>query len=245
MSQQEGKVKGVADIVFLIDISGSMQKCIDALKANIGTFVNLLANPDPNGGNPVKDWRIKVAGYSDHLYDGNDWWVEFPFSNNLAQVTSNLADLKLAGGEDEPESLLDGLYKIAKLPSTEKGTPADPNSWRHRHEAARVVVFFTDASFHPTMSIPEAAGGAIDDVLNAVKAAKIIIRGFCPEHEGYFSLSEIPKCSLEFVSDTLGAEAANKLAAFTQDRAKFQKTLEALAKTVSKSSDDVATVAIE
>ena len=35
--------KGVIDLVFLLDVSGSMQACIDAIKANIGDFVGFFA----------------------------------------------------------------------------------------------------------------------------------------------------------------------------------------------------------
>ena len=48
MSQDAlGKKKGVADIVFLIDVSGSMQPCLDALKENIGVLVDHMVNPGP------------------------------------------------------------------------------------------------------------------------------------------------------------------------------------------------------
>jgi hypothetical protein len=40
--QSRAKTKGVADIVFVVDISGSMAPCIDALRQNIETFVNTL-----------------------------------------------------------------------------------------------------------------------------------------------------------------------------------------------------------
>src|SRR5262249_62077712 len=70
MSQQP-KVKGVADIVFLIDATGSMGPCISAVKQNIKTFVGTMTTPDPNGGAVVKDWRaqgVRDRGphYSDH-----------------------------------------------------------------------------------------------------------------------------------------------------------------------------------
>ncbi len=232
------KVKGVVDIVFLIDISGSMGPCIEALKTNIGTFTATMANPDPNGGSPVKDWRIKVAGYSDFMADGSQWWVEFPFVNDLTQVTSNLSSLKLVGGGDLPESLLDGLYKIAKMPSTEKSDSAESNSWRHRHNAARVVIFFTDAEFHPTLSIPEAPGAMLDDVIRELQNSRIILCGFCPEHECYNKLSELDKSVIEFVGTI--SDAVAKMGEYTSDTKNFQETLKALAKTVSLSAEVVA-----
>ena len=114
------KVKGVVDIVFLLDITGSMQPSIDALRDNINGFVKSLAEPDANGGSPVKDWRIKVVGYRDASSDGAQWWEEFPFSTSVNEVKSQMAILEAKGGGDEPESLLDALYNVAKMPSTER-----------------------------------------------------------------------------------------------------------------------------
>ena len=55
MDQQQTKTRGVADIVFLIDVSGSMAPAIDALKANIGTFVESLSKGEGNNVSPVRD----------------------------------------------------------------------------------------------------------------------------------------------------------------------------------------------
>ena len=64
MSEQLTKTKGVVDIVFLLDVTGSMQPCIDALKNNIATFIDALTTKAPNNDNPVKHWRAKAVGYS-------------------------------------------------------------------------------------------------------------------------------------------------------------------------------------
>src|SRR5205823_10862629 len=62
------KVKGVADIVFLLDATGSMGPCINAVKQNIKTFAQTFTTPTPNGPAVVKDWRAKVMGYRDLDY---------------------------------------------------------------------------------------------------------------------------------------------------------------------------------
>jgi len=59
------KTKGVADIVFVVDITGSMAPCIDALRKNIELFVDSLSRGDGNNVAPVRDWRCKVVGYRD------------------------------------------------------------------------------------------------------------------------------------------------------------------------------------
>ncbi|HVF41195.1 MAG TPA: hypothetical protein VM939_14930, partial [Gemmatimonadaceae bacterium] len=63
--QARAKTKGVADVVFLVDVSGSMSTCIDALRRNIEAFIDSLSSGDANNAAPVKDWRGKVVGYRD------------------------------------------------------------------------------------------------------------------------------------------------------------------------------------
>jgi len=91
MSQESlAKKKGIADIIFLLDISGSMGPCIEALKSNIGTLVDYMVNPGPNAEAVVKDWRIKICGYRDAKADGSAWWQEAPFTNDVVQVRADL-----------------------------------------------------------------------------------------------------------------------------------------------------------
>src|SRR5687768_2501635 len=154
------RTKGVADIVFLIDVSGSMTPIIDALRKNIETFIDSLSHGDANNAAPVKDWRGKVMGYRDIEHataEGLQWLEDNPFVRDAVALKAQLANLRAAGGGDEPESLLDALYKVATMEATPKGAQGEePNKWRYRSDAARVVIVFTDASFKETLSIPEA-----------------------------------------------------------------------------------------
>jgi hypothetical protein len=113
-----GKTKGVADIVFLIDVTGSMAPIIDALRKNIEVFVDSLSSGDANNAAPVKDWRGKVVGYRDieaAEAEGLPWIVDNPFVRDAGALKAQLATLQAAGGGDEPESLLDALYKVASM----------------------------------------------------------------------------------------------------------------------------------
>src|SRR5207253_10259760 len=76
---QRPKAKGVVDIVFLLDATGSMQPCIDALKDNIAKFIDSLTEGGPNNQLPVRDWRGRVVGYRDLPADGDGWYVDNPF----------------------------------------------------------------------------------------------------------------------------------------------------------------------
>ena len=243
MPQPRTKTKGVADIVFLVDVSGSMAPCIDALRKNIEAFVDSLSAGDANNAAPVRDWRAKVVGYRDFEVsqsDGTPWLVDNDFVRDAGALKAQLAQLRAEGGGDEPESLLDALYKIATMEATPKGTQSeDPGKWRYRSDAARVVVVFTDASFKETLVIPEAKGGALQDVANVVMANRIILSLFAPNFEGYDRLSQIDKSEWEVV-EYEGLNAQEALKKFTSDPVNFRTTLKQLAASVSRSAETVA-----
>ena len=67
MGNSDKKVKGVADIVFLMDATGSMGNCIQRLKDNVMVFFRSLTEKvaGANSVVPIKDWRAKVVGCSE------------------------------------------------------------------------------------------------------------------------------------------------------------------------------------
>ena len=228
------KKKGIADIVFLLDISGSMQPCLDALKANLSNLVDYMTRPGPNEPAVVADWRIKICGYRDAKADGAQWWEENPFSNDLDQVHASLGALIAKGGGDEPESLLDGLWNLAKMPVSAAGAQLEPDRWRHHHDAARCVIVFTDASCHLATSSPQAGGASFEDVAREVMAARLRLSIYCPEADCYQTISGIDRCEIEFIGSL--SDAVVKMAEFSRDTANFRKTMQQLAKSISVSS---------
>jgi hypothetical protein len=251
----EVKVKGVVDIVVLMDVTGSMQKCIDALKQCVSGFIAAMTVADANNSAPIRDWRLKVVGYRDHARDGADWLVDNPFVRDIAAVQAQLggANMQASGGGDQPESLLDALYAVASMGEVGVQDGEAPGLWRARGTAARAVIFFTDATYHRQMTIPEAAGGTCQDVLTRLTSAKIILCGFHPEWEGYDELGNIDKAHLLAVATAaeypaiagLGKDgpegraaqeaAVDALKKKAGDPAIFTKILEQLAKSLSKS----------
>ncbi|MDF0700420.1 VWA domain-containing protein [Rhizobium sp. MC63] len=241
--QERPKTKGVADIVFLVDVTGSMAPCIDALRRNIEAFIDSLSHGDPNNAAPVKDWRGKVVGYRDieaAEAEGLPWIVDNDFVRDASALKAQLGTLQANGGGDEPESLLDALYKVASMEAVPRGSQMeDPAKWRYRSDAARVVIVFTDASFKETMSIAEAKGGSLQDVANLIMANRIILSLFAPNFEGYDRLSQIDKSEWEVV-EYEGLNPQEALQKFTSDPVNFRNTLKQLAASVSRSAATVA-----
>ena len=228
------KVRGVVDIVFLMDATGSMGRCIDALKANLQTFFKTMTSSEGNNVSPVKDWRAKVVGFRDYDEDGPANWLENnPFVTSIDELNRQLSGIAATGGGDEPESLLDALFKVINVGATGPQESPDPNKWRPRSAAARVVVIFTDASYKPTMSIPEAATLDINTVFNFIEKERIILSIFAPELPCYDELCAAPR------SEYTPASGAG-LDSLTSDPKSFSKLMQQLAKSVSQSAHVVA-----
>jgi hypothetical protein len=237
MTDQQQKVKGIVDIVFLLDVTGSMQPCIDALKTNISTFIDTLTTKNANNENPVKDWRAKAVGFRDFEADATPY-EDNPFVRDASALKAQLNGLKADGGGDEPESLLDALFKVSSMDQSEdNSTSEDANKWRHRHQAARVVVVFTDALYKERMTIPEAKGGTFEDLKNVIHPNRIVTSIFAPDlpiFQGTLAAldrNEFNAIKLE------GKTPQEALAAFTSDQNNFRETLKQLAASVSKSSE--------
>lgn len=227
------KVKGVVDVVFLIDITGSMQHCIDALKENIAAFIDSLTGKTPNNESPVKHWRAKAVGFRDYTCDKVPL-EDNPFVEDAAALKAQLATLHASGGGDEPESLLDAIYMMARQSQMAMGAQElSPSKWRYRSDAARVIVAFTDAPYHPTMTV--APPGTVDDVIAAIHENRILLSLFAPELECHDQLAAADKS--EYLSIPLeGRSPQDALVEFTKEQANFRKTLEMLGKSVSQSA---------
>jgi hypothetical protein len=223
------KVRGVVDVIFLIDATGSMGKCIDALKNNIRSFFQTMVSDEGNGS-PVKDWRAKVVGFRDFEEDGSDTWlINNPFTKDVVELEGQLSAIRADGGGDIPESLLDALYKLMTMGETGVQEEPMPYAWRPKRAAARVIVIFTDAPYKPTMTIPEAKGLDVETIFNEIEQKRIILSIFAPDEECYLTLSEAPR------SEYMKAQGLG-LDSLTADPANFAKLMKQLAKSVSQSA---------
>ena len=241
LDSQQGpqkKVKGIVDIVFLMDATGSMQPCIDALRDNVKMFIEELT-AGANNQSLVKEWRAKVVGYRDFLFDSEPI-VDNPFTDDSAVLAAQLGALVAEGGGDEPESLLEGIYHVAeKMGETGKEDPLSPEKWRARNTGARAIIVFTDATYHEKMEEPK--GGGFDEVKNAITRNKLILQIYAPEEmDCHAALSRINKAAYyEYPYDeTLEDGPAKGLEKFTSDTETFRAALLALAATISASADE-------
>ncbi len=234
---QRRAAQGVADIVFLIDVTSSMQPCIDALKNSILHFIDELTSE--RNAQSVKDWRGRVVGFRDFLCDGEIWLENNPFTRNADELKRQLTSLVAVGGGDEPESLLDAMMMTIDSGSLEESSqsesPEDAYKWRPRNQAARCLVVFTDASYHEQASVPKYAGKDAKDLFALVKEYKIYGFMFVPEIAQYYdTVGRFPKFAIHgcgMGADGLGGVMSNP------DR--LQEVLDRLQAGISQSASTI------
>ena len=229
-NNQYNKAKGVADIVFLIDATGSMGNCIDGLKANLNTFFTTLSDASANSGCAIQDWRAKIVGYRDIEEDGARWIEDHPFVRDVDQLRGQLNSLVADAGGDIPESLLDAIFVLSQMGETERGME-EPGKWRRASEAVRAVAIFTDADFKPVMRVRGAEGGNVNDAINLINGTKMKLFIFAPTAPCYDQLS-----TANFVEFTpVGGEGLDEV---TRNPAVFEQLLKQLAATISSSQPE-------
>ena len=97
---------GKADVVFLIDNTGSMTDKIQHVNDNLFSFANSLSNCNV---------QYSVISYGDVSYSNGDSQI-FPFTSDVNTVKSNIVSMKRTGGGDGPESALEGIKGSKQLP---------------------------------------------------------------------------------------------------------------------------------
>ena len=104
------------DIVMCIDITGSMQDCIDTVKNRALQFWPDLKEALAAASKNVSDVRVKVIGFRDFEADGDGALEISRYFNLSDQGSSDPEDYKAFvnglvadGGGDEPENSLEAL----------------------------------------------------------------------------------------------------------------------------------------
>jgi hypothetical protein len=129
------------DIVFCIDVTGSMTPIIDQVKANALRFYDdVQANLTEKGKN-VDQLRVRVLAFRDFAADGGAALQESPFfalPEDRAGFSDFVSGLMAEGGGDAPESGLEAVSLAISSPWTTTGD-------RRR----QVIVVWTDQPAQP------------------------------------------------------------------------------------------------
>ena len=154
------KKAGAADIVFVVDRSGSMGGTINTVRKNVNEFARNLAKDGVAA-------RFGLATFSDEVYgrkrgktDEGTILTKFNesyFTSDPAELEKALAGIKLAHGGDFPETSTPTLTQIVST-----------YDWSKSPKNKKFVVLLTDAPMKEDPSIPTMA-----NTLASLKAAKI------------------------------------------------------------------------
>ncbi len=118
------------DIVFVMDVTDSMQPYIDAIKQNIIQFVRDL-------GANNRDYRLGLVTFEDYVvsaYPDCNCEYRKTMTSNVQQFIGWVGGLHASGGGDIPEDQLDALAYAASFP--------------FRPDAQAIVIIVTDAPPH-------------------------------------------------------------------------------------------------
>ena len=129
------------DIVFCIDVTGSMTPIIDQVKANALRFYDDVQTNLTDKGKTVDQLRVRVVSFRDMAADGDAAVQESPFYELPAErsaFSEFVNGLIAQGGGDAPESGLEAVALAISSPWTSSGD-------RRR----QVIVVWTDAPAQP------------------------------------------------------------------------------------------------
>ena len=154
------KKAGAADIVFVVDRSGSMGGTINTVRKNVNEFARNLAKDGVAA-------RFGLATYSDEVYgrrlgktDEDTILTKFGetyFTTDPVELEKALEKIKIAHGGDSPETATPALTKIVST-----------YDWSKSPKNKKFVVLLTDARMKEDPSIP-----SIAEALTTLKKAGI------------------------------------------------------------------------
>jgi hypothetical protein len=143
------------DIVFCVDVTGSMTPILDQVKANaLGFYGDVQSNLTAKG-KTIDELRVRVVAFRDIVADGEAALQESPFFELPAEergFSGFVNGLVAEGGGDAPESGLEAVALAMTSPWTTRGD-------RRR----QVIVVWTDQPSHPldASTLPPALVGRV------------------------------------------------------------------------------------
>lgn len=134
---KSGRVNEV-DIVFILDVTGSMSNEIGSVKSNIIEFADSLTQ---NG----IDYQLGMVTFLDIIEN------TYAFTSNKDEFKTLVGEQHAHGGGDYPENSLAAIYQ---------GT-----SYQFRPQAKRIFIWITDAAYHINNSITSLTKEQVVDAL--------------------------------------------------------------------------------
>lgn len=191
-----------ADVVFVLDASGSMEPLFDGMRRNLNAFVEGLSE----GHGAVQDIRLdflahngdetkfhaSTIGYDScldvikHLYKNNNDSKRF-FTNSPKVFTDRLGAVKCAGDET-------GLYALDL---------ALDFPWRPAQKTRRAIVYITDEPLE-TGSQVDILASKIPDLIEKIHARRVKLYIVAPSSSAYNQLAEADGSDYDVIEENNG-----------------------------------------
>lgn len=133
------------DLVFVLDVTGSMSEEIESVKNNIIEFADSLKAKNA-------DIRLGMVTFGDEIRG------VYSFTRDVIAFKSLVGDQKATGGEDLPENSLDALARASEMP--------------FRPQAKRIFIWITDANYHQNNNVTSLT---VQQVVNQLLAQSITV----------------------------------------------------------------------
>jgi von Willebrand factor type A domain len=95
-----------ADIVLLIDKTGSMSDDIEEVKKSLNIIINEIRK--------FRNIQVSVAAYGDRWNEPTNWFDMMALTNDYTKVKNEIDKIEVTGGGDLEESIYDGLFEVFK-----------------------------------------------------------------------------------------------------------------------------------
>lgn len=190
--------RGIADVVFCIDASQSMQPCIDGVRANLSAFVEGLK------ADRQIDWDLRMdfvahcaaeAGlgtafrhrtlYHDEcfqaLYSAAQSQDRF-FTTDASEFKDGLARISVQGDE----APLVGLDFALDFP------------WRGAAQCHRIIIMLTDEPLEQGVAV-EWQKSKLSEIIDKIHALRVMLFLVAPESDGFSTLCEADRSEYQVV----------------------------------------------
>ena len=226
--------KGIADVVFCLDASGSMQPCIEAVKRHITDFVAGLTS------NGQQKWDLRLdfvahqtggASNGGALFNNRSTFYDECFqgvygsflqgggkffTSDLGQFQSGLGGVNCQGDE----AMLVALDFCLDFP------------WRPAKDCHRVVIMLTDESCETGVLVAEQKA-KVNDLVKKIQDQRVMLFLVAPDSPIYQELAQADKSEYEVIEETGSGGGLTGV--------DFRKVLEYIGKSVSVSTNQQAT----
>jgi Mg-chelatase subunit ChlD len=135
-----------ADVVFVLDVTGSMGGIIDGVKAHIKEFADSIRSHG-------FDLRLGMVTFLDYIEN------VYPFTTDIDSFKVSVDKQYAHNGGDEPENSLDALFQASLMP--------------YRENAGRIVIWITDATYHVNDGV--FTNRTVPQVVDALLAKDIVV----------------------------------------------------------------------